>query len=123
MDTDRETRSQQMSRIHNAQAIASELEQICTKSRLVSFAESEHDELYQHRSLVQTRLGGDYDDSAWHDALELIRESHRVTDAQIRALRREAAEAGDLVQVDLCDRALTGSSEARSRCVETIVEA
>lgn len=31
----------------------------------------------------------------------------RITDTDIRSLRREAASAGDTAQVDLCDLALT----------------
>jgi len=34
-----------------------------------------------------------------------------VTDAQIRALRDEAAAAGDYAQVDLCNRALCSDDE------------
>lgn len=47
----------------------------------------------------------------------------RVTDEAIRALRNEAAEAGDTAQVDLCDRALLGDAASRTRCERAICAA
>ena len=38
----------------------------------------------------------------------------------IRALREEAGAAGDLEQVELCDRALAGNSEARKACMAAL---
>lgn len=43
-----------------------------------------------------------------------------VTDEQIRALRTEAAAAGDAVQVDLCTAALDGDDAARAACGRAI---
>lgn len=47
----------------------------------------------------------------------------RVTDEAIRALRNEAAEAGDTAQVGLCDRALLGDAASRTRCERAICAA
>ena len=46
-----------------------------------------------------------------------------VTDDEIRALRDEAAEAGDLEQVAVCERALDGSAADWDECVRVIGEA
>ena len=46
--------------------------------------------------------------------------THPVTDTQIEQLRTEAATAGDLEQVALCDRALDGDASARERCERAI---
>lgn len=46
-----------------------------------------------------------------------------VTDEQITALRNEAATAGDLAQVAVCDRALAGSRRARRECARIIADA
>jgi hypothetical protein len=46
-----------------------------------------------------------------------------VTDKMIADLKVEAAEAGDLDQVVLCDDALAGSREARSECAKVIESA
>ncbi len=121
---------------NTATMIADELEAICTTERLASFATSDTDDLGQHRSLVETRLGGDYDDGAWDDALEILRERYVVTDEQIAALRREAAQAGDDAMVHTCWVALgerepgTGDQqwprsqdEARAACIDAINEA
>lgn len=43
-----------------------------------------------------------------------------ITDAQIEALRTEAAAAGDDAQVALCDAALAGDETARARCERAI---
>lgn len=43
-----------------------------------------------------------------------------ITTAQIKALQTEAAEAGDMRQVAICDRALNGSVRARSICARVI---
>jgi hypothetical protein len=49
-------------------------------------------------------------------------ETHLVDDAQIKALRTAAAEAGDLEQVELCDRALARDPEARLECERVILD-
>jgi len=46
-----------------------------------------------------------------------------LADDQITTLRTEAGSAGDLAQVALCDRALTGDTEARTECVRVIRDA
>ena len=46
-----------------------------------------------------------------------------ITDIQIERLSREAAEAVDLAQVDICQRALAGSTKARRACERVISEA
>lgn len=61
-----------------------------------------------------------------------------ISESQIRRLRTESAQAGDMVQVDLCDVALSGDPEAdgddgdssmdqvidaRSACADAINEA
>ena len=46
-----------------------------------------------------------------------------LTDTQIAHLRAEAASAGDLLTVRVCDRALTGSQRARRECVRVIRDA
>lgn len=46
-----------------------------------------------------------------------------ITNAQITALRNEAAEAGDLEQVTICNRALSGNDEARAECARVIADA
>jgi len=46
-----------------------------------------------------------------------------ITDKQIKALKNEAAVAGDLAQVAICDSALDGDSAAVSSVVESIVDA
>lgn len=43
-----------------------------------------------------------------------------ITDTQIEQLSREAAEAGDLDQVALCERALAGSRSASRACAKAI---
>lgn len=48
---------------------------------------------------------------------------HEVTSAQIRALRDEAAAAGDARQVELCERALSGEPTARRVCSDVIRDA
>lgn len=45
-----------------------------------------------------------------------------VTDRDIRALRDEAAEAGNEAQIQLCDRALGGDQRARARCERVIFD-
>ena len=39
---------------------------------------------------------------------------------QLRQLRSEAARAGDSAQVEICDQALAGDSEAREECERVI---
>jgi len=50
-----------------------------------------------------------------------------ITARQIEILRAEAARAGDMAQVELCDRALDtadpGMYEARAECAEIIAAA
>jgi hypothetical protein len=46
-----------------------------------------------------------------------------VTTAQIRALRTEAAQAGDQAQVEICDRALDGDEAAVAECARVIAAA
>lgn len=43
-----------------------------------------------------------------------------ITNSQIRKLSNEAAEAGDLEQVAICERALSGDAEARAECAKVI---
>jgi len=43
-----------------------------------------------------------------------------ITNSQIRKLSNEAAEAGDLEQVAICERALSGDAEARTECARVI---
>ena len=50
-------------------------------------------------------------------------ESDDVTDEQIAALRDEAAQAGDLDQVAICERALAGDAAARAECARVIDDA
>lgn len=42
------------------------------------------------------------------------------TDEKIEALRWEAAAAGDLAQVALCEEALDGDLEARASCLASM---
>lgn len=44
-----------------------------------------------------------------------------ITDSRIKLLRTEAGEAGDLVQVRLCDLALAGNVSARVSCGRVIL--
>lgn len=46
-----------------------------------------------------------------------------ITDTQIEQLSRESAEAGDMTQVRLCERALAGRRSARRVCAKAIAEA
>lgn len=46
-----------------------------------------------------------------------------VNNEAIRALRSEAAAAGDYVQVSLCDQALQGNDAARAECADVIAQA
>lgn len=46
-----------------------------------------------------------------------------ITDEQIEALCSEAASAGDLEQVAICERALDGDEAARHECVRVIRDA
>jgi hypothetical protein len=47
---------------------------------------------------------------------------HRMTRAQVEALRQEAGAAGDAETVQVCDRALAGSARAMRAC-ERIIRA
>lgn len=84
---------------------------------------------------VQSQWQGDYVD-AFRDAdgaLVLVADSHgpwavRVERAEIdaddiRALRAEAAQAGDSGMVALCDRAIAGDTAARRDCCDAIEDA
>jgi len=55
----------------------------------------------------------------------VVRESTTaaISREQVRALRTEAAEAGDLEQVAVCDRALEGDSDAILECSRVIADA
>lgn len=46
-----------------------------------------------------------------------------ITDDQIAALSTEAAQAGDLAQVDICQAALEGDETARAKCARVIADA
>ena len=46
-----------------------------------------------------------------------------VSDSQIENLRSAAGQAGDLKQVKICDRALSGSKAARRACATVIAYA
>ena len=46
-----------------------------------------------------------------------------ITASQIETLRYEAAVAGDSEQVDICDRALDGDTNARAECAAVISDA
>lgn len=46
-----------------------------------------------------------------------------ITDEQIEALSTEAASAGDLEQVAICERALAGDDAARAECALVIGDA
>lgn len=46
-----------------------------------------------------------------------------TTTVQIEALRNEAATAGDLEQVAICDRALAGDEAAIAECERVITDA
>lgn len=46
-----------------------------------------------------------------------------ITNSQIEALRNEAATAGDLVMVAICDRALAGDEAAIAECERVISDA
>ena len=46
-----------------------------------------------------------------------------ITDTQIEQLRTEAGQAGDNEQVEICNRALVGDTEARAECARVIAEA
>lgn len=70
-----------------AEMIAAELRAICTEEDLdreMGPDASESASLDQHRSLVQTRLGGSYQTGAWDEALGILR-----TEAEMRAIDAE----------------------------------
>lgn len=46
-----------------------------------------------------------------------------VTDAEIAALAREAAQAGDDKMVKVCGRALAGTANARAECARVLYAA
>lgn len=46
-----------------------------------------------------------------------------IDDTTIETLRTEAAEAGDLAQVAICERALAGNESARLECERVIRDA
>ena len=47
----------------------------------------------------------------------------QITDTDIQQLKNEAAQAGDIEQVAICDRALDGDEAARAECAEVIEDA
>lgn len=49
--------------------------------------------------------------------------SDTVTTDAIRLLRDEAGSAGDLAQVEICDRALAGDEQAIEECARVITHA
>lgn len=48
---------------------------------------------------------------------------NKVTNRQVEALREEAASAGDMAMVEICNRALGGDAEARQECGRVIAAA
>lgn len=46
-----------------------------------------------------------------------------ITNSQIEALRAEAGEHGDLEQVAICDRAISGDDAAIAECERVIANA
>ncbi|HET9554378.1 MAG TPA: hypothetical protein VFP50_15555 [Anaeromyxobacteraceae bacterium] len=77
-------------------------------------------EIDRARAAISTRL------AAIPALLELwgfLPDGTTATDEQIQALRAEAGAAGDLAQVELCDRALAGDASARVRCARVIADA
>lgn len=57
------------------------------------------------------------------DTIERLVSDELITDDNVRALKREAAQAGDLDQVELCTAALHGDGPSWQRCVEVILDA
>lgn len=53
----------------------------------------------------------------------MIIEEVELTEKDIEELRREAAVAGDLEQVELCNRALAGDTQAGRACIIAIMAA
>ncbi len=51
----------------------------------------------------------------WHDVYMT-----EITDTQITTLSTEAAQAGDLAQVAICERAMAGDDDARAECARVI---
>jgi hypothetical protein len=70
-------------------------------------------------------LDGADDDriQGWRDYVATLAEAAEVGDDEIRELRAEAGEAGDLAQVAICDLALCGDDAARAECVRVILTA
>lgn len=62
------------------------------------------------RSLAATLSLGDY-------------VTHYTDESDVRELRDEAASAGDLAQVAICDRAIEGDAGARAECDRVIAAA
>jgi hypothetical protein len=50
-------------------------------------------------------------------------EKKNISDAQIEALRDEAAQAGDLAMVEVCELALEGNQGSRAECARVIADA
>lgn len=46
-----------------------------------------------------------------------------ITDTQIEQLRTEAGQAGDHLQVAICDRAIEGDEQTRAECARVIADA
>jgi hypothetical protein len=60
------------------------------------------------------------DTHAGDDSRVPLEPTGAISDLAIDALRSEAAEAGNLEAVALCDRALRGDGAARARCAAAI---
>ncbi len=56
-------------------------------------------------------------------SLEVTMTKTTATDEEIMALRTEAGAAGDLEQVEICDRALAGDAEAMAECIAVMADA
>lgn len=49
--------------------------------------------------------------------------NQEITKAQIEALMNKAGQAGDLAQVEICERALAGDVSAAAECLDVILDA
>ena len=85
---------------------------------------------YCERDISTEEIPGKHADSAWaalavehtRDCEWVATRAHQlhVTDTALKALRREAGQAGDAAQVDLCERAEYGDAIARALCARAI---
>ena len=62
-------------------------------------------------------------DAETGEAVPVEPEAAETTTEQLQQLRTEAAGAGDLAQVALCDAALAGDDAAMARCARVIADA